>query len=205
MPQEDLWRLERPHKQQQSDKQQDLLLIKWNVSAKLQKNAGTILGRDVTDSFNRLTRGAAIKAEPELLDELGIIVRINDAAEAYGRTIGKNAQDLTQFEKSQAVVNAVLEQGESKFDDVGDSVNQVAKFGAAFQDTFKKLSEPVAAIANFIAGALQDSIIAVSAVIGLLGLNIVKAFAPAGPALKNTAEEGISAQKTPHGRRSNRN
>ena len=143
---------------------------------KVAKNAGTILGRDVTDSFNRLTRGA-IKAEPELLDELGIIVRINDAAESYGRTIGKNAQDLTQFEKSQAVVNAVLEQGESKFDDVGDSVNQVAKFGAAFQDTFKKLSEPVAAIANFIAGALQDSIIAVSAVIGLLGLNIVKAFA----------------------------
>ena len=161
---------------------------------KVAKNAGTILGRDVTDSFNRLTRGA-IKAEPELLDELGIIVRINDAAEAYGRTIGKNAQDLTQFEKSQAVVNAVLEQGESKFDDVGDSVNQVAKFGAAFQDTFKKLSEPVAAIANFIAGALQDSIFAVSAVIGLLGLNIVKAFAPAGPALKNTAEEGISARK----------
>ena len=161
---------------------------------KVAKNAGTILGRDVTDSFNRLTRGA-IKAEPELLDELGIIVRIADAAEEYGRKIGKNAQDLTQFEKSQAVVNAVLEQGEGKFQDIGDSVNQVAKFGAAFQNTFKKLSEPVADIANFIAGALQDSILAVSAVIGLLGLNIVKAFAPAGPALKNTAEEGINARK----------
>ena len=161
---------------------------------KVAKNAGTILGRDVTDSFNRLTRGA-IKAEPELLDELGIIVRINDAAEMYARTVNKNAQDLTQFEKSQAVVNAVLEQGESKFQDIGNSVNQVAKFGAAFQNTFKKLSEPVADVANFIAGALQDSILAVSAVMGILGLNIVKAFAPAGPALKNTAEEGINARK----------
>lgn len=161
---------------------------------KVAKNAGTILGRDVTDSFNRLTRGA-IKAEPELLDELGIIIRINDASEAYGRTIKKNAQDLTQFEKSQAVVNAVLEQGESKFKDIGNEVNQVAKFGAAFQDTFKKLSEPVADVANFIAGALQDSILAVSAVMGILGLNIVKAFAPAGPGLKNTAEEGVAARK----------
>lgn len=161
---------------------------------KVAKNAGTILGRDVTDSFNRLTRGA-IKAEPELLDELGIIIRINDAAEMYARTVNKNAQDLTQFEKSQAVVNAVLEQGESKFQDIGNSVNQVAKFGAAFQNTFKKLSEPVADVANFIAGALQDSILAVSAVMGILGLNIVKAFAPAGPALKNTAEEGINARK----------
>lgn len=158
------------------------------------KNAGTILGRDVTDSFNRLTRGA-IKAEPELLDELGIIVRINDAAETYGRTIGKNAQDLTQFEKSQAIVNAVLEQGESKFDDVGDSINSVAQFAAAFQDTFKDLSKPIAEVANFIAKALGDSILGVSSILGILGLNIVKSFAPAGPALKNTAEEGVAARK----------
>ena len=161
---------------------------------KVAKNAGTILGRDVTDSFNRLTRGA-IKAEPELLDELGIIIRIDRASQDYARTINKNANDLTQFEKTQAVVNAVLEQGSEKFQDVGDNVNQVAKFGAAFQDTFKKLSEPVAEVANFVAGALQDSILAVSSVIGILGLNIVKAFAPAGPALKNTAEEGIAARK----------
>jgi len=158
------------------------------------KNAGTILGRDVTDAFNRLTRGA-IKAEPELLDELGIIVRINDAAEAYGRTIGKNAQDLTQFEKSQAIVNAVLEQGESKFDDVGDSINSVAQFAAAFQDTFKELSKPIAEVANFIAKSLGDSILGVSSILGILGLNIVKSFAPAGPALKNTAKEGIEARK----------
>ena len=97
----------------------------------------TILGRDVTDSFNRLTRGA-IKAEPELLDELGIIVRIDDAAQNYARTIGKNAKDLTQFEKSQAVVNAVLEQGEAKFKDVGDSVNQVARFWRRLSRRFQR-------------------------------------------------------------------
>ena len=33
------------------------------------KDASIILGRDVTDSFNRLVRGVT-KAEPELLDEL---------------------------------------------------------------------------------------------------------------------------------------
>ncbi len=161
---------------------------------KVAKNAGTILGRDVTDSFNRLTRGA-IKAEPELLDELGIIIRIDRASQDYARTINKNKADLTQFEKTQAVVNAVLEQGSQKFEDVGDSVNQVAKFGAAFQDTFKDLSKPIAAVANFIAGAFLDSIYAVGAVIGILGLNIVKSFAPAGPTIKNTAQEGIAARK----------
>ena len=36
-------------------------------------DASQVLGRDVTDSFNRLVRGVT-KAEPELLDELGIIL-----------------------------------------------------------------------------------------------------------------------------------
>tara|TARA_S200000501_G_scaffold175126_2_gene164764 strand:- start:255 stop:4967 length:4713 start_codon:yes stop_codon:yes gene_type:complete len=158
------------------------------------KNAGTILGRDVTDSFNRLTRGA-IKAEPELLDELGIIIRLERATADYADAINKNVKDLTQFEKTQAVVNAVLDQGEAKFQDVGDAVNNVTQFGAAFRDTFKELSEPIAFVANFIAGAFKDNIMAVGAVMGILGLNIIKAVAPAGPMLMNTAKEGAAARK----------
>ena len=52
-------------------------------SAKHSEHLGTreagvsiALGRDVTDSFNRLVRGVT-KAEPELLDELGIILRLD--------------------------------------------------------------------------------------------------------------------------------
>lgn len=161
---------------------------------KVAKNAGTILGRDVTDSFNRLTRGA-IKAEPELLDELGIIVRIKDASEEYAETIGKSANDLTTFEKSQAVVNAVLAQGETKFQDVGQAVNQVAAFGAKFRDTFKDMAGPIADVANFFAGAFKDSILAVSAVFGILGVSILKNIIPAGPALSSTAEAAKAARK----------
>ena len=161
---------------------------------KVAKNAGTILGRDVTDSFNRLTRGA-IKAEPELLDELGIIVRIKDASEEYAKTIGKNASDLTTYEKSQAVVNAVLEQGEQKFGQVGNAVNQVAAFGAKFRDTFKDMAGPIADVANFFAGAFKDSILAVSAVFGILGVSIIRSIMPAGPALASTAEAAKAARK----------
>lgn len=161
---------------------------------KVAKNAGTILGRDVTDSFNRLTRGA-IKAEPELLDELGIIVRIKDASEEYAKTIGKSASDLTTYEKSQAVVNAVLEQGEQKFGQVGNAVNQVAAFGAKFRDTFKDMAGPIADVANFFAGAFKDSILAVSAVFGILGVSIIRSIIPAGPALASTAEAAKQARR----------
>ena len=72
------------------------------------------MGRDLTDSFNRLIRGVT-KAEPELLDELGIILRLEDAAENYGRKIGKLGKDLTTFERQQAVANEVLTQSEEKY------------------------------------------------------------------------------------------
>ena len=64
----------------------------------LAKNASIALGRDLTDSLNRLIRGVT-KAEPELLDELGIILRLEIAAEKYGRTIGKTKDQLSIFEK----------------------------------------------------------------------------------------------------------
>ena len=72
-----------------------------------------LLGRDLTDSFNRLIRGVT-KAEPELLDELGIILRLEPATEAYAQTIGKTAKDLNAFERSQAVANFVLDEAEEK-------------------------------------------------------------------------------------------
>ena len=101
--------------------------------ARIAKNASVALGRDLTDSFNRLTKGA-IKAEPELLDELGIVLRLEKATNDYGASIGKAGDDLTTFERTQAVVNAVLDQGNAKFDEVGENVNQVARLGKAFDD-----------------------------------------------------------------------
>ena len=161
---------------------------------KIAKNAGTILGRDVTDSFNRLTRGA-IKAEPELLDELGIIVRLKDASEAYADALDINANSLTTFQKSQAVVNATIAEGESKFDDIGNSVNNVAKLQASLQDTFKAVKEAIAGVADFIAGALNDSVYALIASLGLLGTSFLKAIVPSGPALMNVAEGADRARQ----------
>ena len=55
------------------------------------KDVSLLLGRDVTDSFNRLVRGVT-KAEPELLDELGIVLRLKDATEEYARALGKECK-----------------------------------------------------------------------------------------------------------------
>ena len=81
--------------------------------AKVARGASLALGRNLNDAFDRLTRGA-IKLEPEILDELGIMVRLDDAVEKYAATLGKSAKSLTQFERQQAFLNAINEQGIEK-------------------------------------------------------------------------------------------
>ena len=78
------------------------------------KNASMALGRDLTDSFNRLVRGVT-KAEPELLDELGIVLRLENATRDYATAVGKAREDLNAFERTQAVLNDVIDQAEQKF------------------------------------------------------------------------------------------
>ena len=68
--------------------------------------ASKALGRDLNDAFDRLVRGAA-KLEPEILDELGIMVRLDDASRTYAESIGKTVDQLTAFEKRQAFLPAV--------------------------------------------------------------------------------------------------
>ena len=102
---------------------------------KVAKGASLALGRDMGDALDRLTRGA-IKLEPEILDELGIMVRLDDATESYAATLGKSASQLTRFERQQAFMNAIITEGEEKFGDIADSIdpNVYDQLMAAFTD-----------------------------------------------------------------------
>ena len=118
---------------------------------KVAKMASQALGRDLGDAMQRITKGA-IKMEPELLDELGIMVRLDDATATYAANLGKGADDLTRFEKQQAFMNAVLAEGEQKFSALGEvDPNPYTKLAA----TFANLTET---FLNFINTALKPVI-----------------------------------------------
>jgi len=93
-----------------------------NISTKV----SIALGRNLSDAFERLTRGAA-KLEPELLDELGIFTKLDPATRKYAKEIGKAASDLTEFERRQAFVNAIIEEGNRKFSEIDTSVPSAQK------------------------------------------------------------------------------
>lgn len=98
------------------------------------KGASIALGRDMTDALNRVFRGT-IKIEPELLDELGIMVKVNDANKNYAKTLNKTVTSLTDYERRQAFVNAVTEQGINKYKELADlGANPYSKLIASVRD-----------------------------------------------------------------------
>ena len=106
--------------------------------AEVAKGASLALGRDMTDALNRLIRGSS-KLEPELLDELGIMVRLDDAARDYATSIGRTADSLSQYEKRQAFVNKVIETGQQQFAGIAASIqpNAYDQLSAALSDLLK--------------------------------------------------------------------
>ena len=141
------------------------------------KNASLMLGRDLTDSFNRLVRGA-VKAEPELLDELGIILRLETASEKYALSIDKTKDQLNIFEKSQAVVNEVLEQGLEKFGAVDTQTNSLTKLAKSFDDLVNSIKSAIGPLAEFMATALSQNTAATAGIGLLAGGSVISALTP---------------------------
>ena len=139
------------------------------------KGAALALGRNMPDAIDRLIRGAA-KLEPEILDELGIMVRLDDATKDYAKSVGKTVGQLTQFERRMAFTNAVIDQGQQKFAAIAAEMEAsgYSKLSASFSDLTKQgielLNKGLAPIINFLAGNMA----ALTTVMLAFGLSISK-------------------------------
>ena len=127
--------------------------------------ASKALGRNLGDAFERLVRGAA-KLEPELLDELGIFTRIEPAAAAYAKQLGKTASELTQFERRQAFVNEVIDEGLRKFSAIDvtapSAQKSLERLATAVSDLGQKfglmIANSVLPLVNFFANDMTNAI-----------------------------------------------
>ena len=139
------------------------------------------LGRDVNDSFNRLIRGVT-KAEPELLDELGIILRLEEATNNYAQALNINANDLTQYQRSQAVVNEVLTQAEEKYSKINEILdptgNSIRQLGVAFEAVARQVGVAIVGPASAIADFLTKNIYGAIAALGIFASTILQSAIP---------------------------
>ena len=123
---------------------------------KVARGAAISLGRDLPDAMDRIFRGA-IKLEPEILDEIGLFVRVDEASRNYAQALGRTVSSLSQVDKRQAFLNAILEQGTEKFSEYAEAVEPDAftKLAAALrdiaQDLTSFLNKALAPLVSFLA------------------------------------------------------
>lgn len=162
------------------------------------KNASVALGRDLTDSFNRLIRGVT-KAEPELLDELGIILRLEPATAKYAAMIGKSANELDAFERSQAVANEVLGQAEQKFgalESVLDpSTASLNRFIQSFDDLINQFKVGLIDKLRPVFDFLSENTTGLTAALTLFALPIIKSIIPSFEDWRKAGQETLKEQE----------
>lgn len=80
---------------------------------------GQNMGITTTQAFNDIVTGIG-RGSPLILDNLGITIKQAAAQEQYAAKLGKTAEQLTDNEKKNAILNAVLESGRKELKATGD-------------------------------------------------------------------------------------
>ncbi len=139
------------------------------------RKAAAALGRDFEESFDRLVRGVS-KAEPELLDELGITLRLETATKRYAQQIGKTADQLTSYERSQAVLAETQRQLDEQYGDMSTPVNEFVKLEKTFDRVVKAVTQALLPAFQGLAGFIADNATIAILLFGALGLSIFKSI-----------------------------
>lgn len=158
------------------------------------KQASQALGVAMPDALNRISRGIT-KLEPELLDEIGIMVRVDKTSQDYARTLGKTASALTDFEKRQGFANAVLEQGEKKFGAIKIDANPYAKILASMENIAQTGLELVNKVLNPMLTILSSSPMALATAMGLVASVLLKQALPAIGSFKESMAQAAEQAK----------
>ena len=85
---------------------------------------GQAMGLSMSQAFNDIVTGLG-RGSAMILDNLGIIIDAEDANQRYAESIGKVSSELTDLEKKQALINAVLAQSSGDVELMIDPTQQL--------------------------------------------------------------------------------
>lgn len=168
--------------------------------AKTGTSAATILGRDVPEALSRMFRGVA-KGEPEILDELGIFIRLDNAYKEYIKTVAKGQKvlDLSAYQRRQATLYAAIEAGKPMAEGnanakIDDFTIAAAQISTAFKTAMLNVTNILGPVVKF----LTENTSLLVATIALLGSKVMSNL---GNILFNvtaakTAQAAIASKQT---------
>ena len=108
---------------------------------------GRAMGISTTQAFNDIVTGIG-RASPMILDNLGIVVDAEAKYQAYAESVGKTAEELTKQEKTQALLNGVLESSKGLLEETGgltlDNAGKWEQMSAAQKNYFDLVKSDIA-------------------------------------------------------------
>lgn len=123
---------------------------------------GQNMGLTTTQAFNDIATGIG-RGSPLILDNLGITIKLGEAQENYARELGKTVTEMTDAEKKQALLNAVLKEGRAELEATGEvqltASEQLQQMSAQMDDLKSAVGEAIApafiGLGESIAGVLE--------------------------------------------------
>jgi len=100
--------------------------------ATVAQDAAVISGRNSTDVLADLTHGITTQ-NSQVLRNAGLNVQAGQAISQYAASVGKSVKDLTDAERSQAVLNAVLESGSTVAGAYAEAMTEPGKVLRSFK------------------------------------------------------------------------
>ena len=110
--------------------------------ARLSQNLGRVAGIQSTEAYERLIH-AIVTLQPEMLRTLGLTVSLERSYRQYAKQVGKSTDDLTELEKRQVAVNAVLDAGQSFAGAYEASMKTAGGQVLSMQRYFQELQEEI--------------------------------------------------------------
>ena len=108
---------------------------------------GRAMGLSTTQAFNDIVTGIG-RASPLILDNLGIVVDAEARYKAYADSVGKTAEELSKAEKTQALLNGVLESSKGLLESTGgltvDNAGKWEQLSAAQKNYFDMVKVDIA-------------------------------------------------------------
>ena len=153
--------------------------------------AAAALGRDFEDAFDRLVRGVS-KAEPELLDELGVTLRLEKATKDYATALGLQADSLTDAQKSQAILLSTQKQLDAIFGTGPAPENKYVQLGKTFSDLIKDITQKVMPVFDLFADIINKNAALALGAFAALSISIISSFIPLDAITKKIDSWGTS-------------
>lgn len=138
--------------------------------ANIANAAAKATGESSEFMLESIVKGTA-RSSKLLLDNLGILVSVGSANEAYAEKMGKTVKSLTDAEKKQAFINATLTAGIPL-------INQAAKAGANNAEAFEQMSASADNVILAFGSSFRNELAATAESVGFLADEFIRMLNP---------------------------